>query len=142
MRIRLADEDRQRLGLDDEWIVFSLDRLMQVEAEALDDAGYDPEDFLEDLRGYPVLRDGQPVMVPLLDDSGEPAVDDDGQPKLVEKRRRRPRSTRAMVWLALRRAGVTVPLVDLDFDRGGIEYAQDEDGTPEGKDDEAPASES
>lgn len=139
MRIRLAEEDRERLGLGEDWLVFTLDRLMQAEAEALDDAGYDPEDFIEDLRGYPIMRDGQPVMVPLLDNSGQPAVED-GAPKLIEKKRRPPRATRAMVWLALRRAGVTVPIVGLDFDRGGIEYAPDEDETPEGKDDEAPAS--
>lgn len=139
MRIRLSDEDRGRLGLKQEWVSFTLDSFMQTEAEALDDAGYDPDDFVEDLRGYPVLKDGQQVMVAVLDSDGQQVVDEDtGQPKTTAKRRRPPRATRALVWLAYRRAGEDLAY-DFDFDRTGIDYAPDESEENEGKD-EAPAS--
>lgn len=130
MRIRLSDEDRERLGITEEWLAFQLDRLMMSEAEELDNGGYDPDDLAEDLAGQIVYgADGEPVMIPVPGSDGQ----------LVEKRRRPARVWRAVVWIAIRNAGVQVPYVGFDFNLRGIEYAADPDEEP-GKDGEAPAS--
>lgn len=138
MRIRLSDEDRDRLGIKDEWITFALDRMMIDDAEEMDDAGYDPDEFAEDLTGHVVFRDGQPVMVPEVGVDGQPVLDGDGQPQLTEKRKRPARAMRAVVWLAARNVGVDVPYRGFTFNLRGVEYAGDEEEPGKG---EAPPSE-
>lgn len=141
MRYRLSDEDRERLGLKQEWVEFSADGLMMTEAEELENAGYDPEDFLDDVRGRPVVdADGSPVMVPVLDDDGNPVLDADGQPEMAQKRRYPLRQARAAAWIALRRAGVKVPYREFDFNITAARVEQDV-APPVGKGEEAaPAS--
>lgn len=136
MRIRLADEDRERLGIEQEWIeAFSPTRFMLADAEALEDAGYDPDEFLEDLGGRPIIRDGEPVMDPELDDDGNQVLVD-GKPKLVERRRIATRTRRALLWLAVRRAGSKVSFADFDIQLNELRY-EAEDEAPAGKVDTA-----
>jgi hypothetical protein len=118
-RIRLSDEDRARIGLDQEWIEgFDLSTFMVSDAEALEDAGYQPDQFLEDLRGVPMVLDGQPVMV------------DDGEGGQRQRRRIPARALRASMWLCVRRAGLDVPYVGFDYQVNAVRYEQE----PAGKD--------
>lgn len=127
MRIRLADEDRERLGLEQEWIEgFSATRFMMADAEALEVGGYDPDEFLEDLAGRPVVRGGEPVMEPELDGDGSQVLVD-GKPKMIQARRVSARTRRAIVWLAVRRAGSTVPFSEFDVQVNGIRYEKDDE---------------
>lgn len=133
MRIRLSDEDRERLGVGEEWISFHTDKLMMRDAEALETAGYDVDEFLEDIRGRPVLRNGEPVMVPDVDEDDNEILDGNGQPTLVPKIRRSTRALRALAWLALRSANVQVPYDEFDCNLVGIAFAGDDEDGP-GKD--------
>lgn len=120
---RLSDEDRERLGIKDEWISFDPSRLMFSEAEALEDSGYDTDQLLEDLRGYEVVdKTGSPVMVPVIDDDGNPALNEDGTPQRVPKMRFPTRGIRAAIWLAARRAGCDVPFSEFDIDMAGVRF--------------------
>lgn len=132
MRIRLSDEDRERLGLEQEWLSISASRLSVTEADALWDAGYAYDDFLEELQGTPVLDGkGKPVMTPVLGDDGTPVLED-GKPKKVQQRRRRPRAWKAFVWLATRRVGCDVGFAEFDFDLNSLRL--DDGDEPVGKD--------
>jgi hypothetical protein len=133
MRFRLADDDRERLGITQEWIEFDLDTFDVLEAEALEDGGYDAAQFIEQVLGYERTGpDGQPLMVAKLDDGGNEVLDADGQPELVKATRHYPvRARRALTWLAARRAGCTVPLQDFTY---GILTVQVEAGPDKGKD--------
>lgn len=148
--IRLSDADRARLGLDQEWIQLDLFAVTAREAMALQrgaDLGdglvvqFDgPNAYRTALGGKPVFgADGQPVMVEEPDPDGP-----EGATTLVQKRAPDFGAELATVWLGLRRAGITVPLAEVDFDRDGWEWrwvhddtaAAEGDGEP-GKD-EAP----
>lgn len=132
MRYRFSDADRERLGITEEWTEFDPSRLMFDEAMSLEAAGYDVEDFLDDIRGHEVLDDkGEPVMVSLVDDDGSPVLDDEGQPKKVPARRVPLRARGAAMWTAARRGGSKVSFADFTFDMAGIER----EVQPEGKDD-------
>jgi len=119
-RVRLSDEDRERIGLEQEWIDWiSLDAFMVTDAMALDEAGYGADRFAEEIRGIPLYRDGEPVMV----------EDDDGTK--VQQVSIPARAMRAAIWLAARRTGWTGPLSDFDFRINGITFQADEE--PAGK---------
>lgn len=128
-QIRLSDEDRKRIGLEQEWIEgFELSKLMVGDGEALEAAGYDPDEFLEDLRGHPVFRAGEPVMV------------DDGAGGKVQRRQVSYRAARAAMWLAVRQAGLKIPFADFDYQLQGVQYGEATE-EPAGKaPDTAPAS--
>jgi hypothetical protein len=118
LRFKLSEEDRERLGLP-EWVDFDFDKLLMTEAEALESAGYNTDEFLDDLRGYEVYdKQGNPVMVPVVDDDGP--VLEDGKPKMVPKIRFPIRMHKAAVWIGARRVGCTVPYRDFDFDLSGL----------------------
>lgn len=131
-RIRLSDEDRERLGLKQEWIEsFDVERFMLADAELLEANGYDPDEFMDDLQGQPVVRDGQPVMVAEFDSDGNEVLVD-GKPKMHQKVKRSFRLRRALVWLAVRKAGLTVSFDDFDFQIVGVRHDFSGD-PPEGK---------
>lgn len=111
LRIRLSDADRERLGCV-EWLDYDPNALMLSEAEILDDAGIDPD-----------IRWGDPV----LDEQGKPELTEKGAPK----RRIRPGGQRVIVWMALRRSGVDVPIKDLDFDAERVLWQVVEPGKAE-----------
>lgn len=136
MRFRLTDDDRQRLGVEQEWVEIDLSRLMMLEAEELEEAGYDADEFLEELRGEPVFRRGEPVMVDVLDEKDQPVIGADGKPEQRPMLRNTTRSIRAAVWIALRRAGTNVPFATFDFDMTGLR--REVTPEPEGKDTSAP----
>lgn len=133
MRIRLSDEDRERLGLEQEWVeAVDVARISTVDGELLDDHGYPAEIFLEELAGTPLVRDGKTVMVPALDDDDQPVLVD-GKPKLRPRMTRPLRVRRALVWLALRRAGAQMPFDGFSFSLTGMETDSSGD-PPVGKD--------
>jgi hypothetical protein len=117
MRIRLAEADRERLGCP-EWLDLTLSSITAREAGTIQRlGGYGPDELADALRGEPIIRDGQPV------------VDDEGQPKL----RYDFDAWVAVVWLALKRSGVTVPYNELDFDLEiEVENPAEEGEVPEG----------
>jgi hypothetical protein len=119
-RYKLSDEDRERLGLP-EWIDFDYSKLLMTEAEALESAGYETDQFIEDLAGYEVVdKAGNPVMVAVLEEDGSPSLDGDGKPMETVKLRFPIRAHRAAVWIAARRVGCTVSYDDFDFDLAKI----------------------
>lgn len=129
-QIRLSDEDREHLGIEQEWIeAFDIERFTMADAELLEAHGYDSDEFMEDLGGRPVIRDGQPVLEPVLDAAGDPVMLD-GKPKLREKVTRPPRLRRALVWLAVRKAGSQVPFDGFDFHVLGVQYDRSGDPPP------------
>ena len=131
MRFRLSDRDRERLGIEPEWVELNQgDGLRILEAEELDDAGYNPDDFIDEVDGTPVFKDGEPVMIDVLDDNDEPVLED-GQPVRVQQKTTKLRALRAAVWIAVRRCGVKVPFADFDFDVTRLRADAPE---PEGKD--------
>lgn len=135
MRYRFSDADRERLGISSEWVELDLERLMLDEAMGLEEAGYDVDEFLDDYRGYPLERNGKPVMVDVVDDTGA-LVLEDGKPVQVQQRRRPAKAIGAAAWIAARRGGATVSFVDFTYDMFGLEVKA---GT-QGKDDSsAPA---
>lgn len=133
MRYLLSEEDRQRLGLGDDWIEFDPTRLMMTEAEGLEDAGYDTDQFLEDLQGHEVHdRKGNLVLVPVMEGDGSPSVGEDGVPILAPKLRYPFKAIRAGVWIAVRRSGCEVAFDEFDFDVTNLRTQAD----PPGKDPE------
>jgi len=131
VRFLLSDADRKRLGVDTEWVeLHPADGIRILEAEELDEAGYDPDAFLEELVGTPMFKDGEPVMVDVLDENDQPVVED-GEPVRVQQKITKLRAIRAAVWIAVRRGGVKAPFADFDFD---ITRLRTDAGEPEGKD--------
>lgn len=128
----MSEADRKALGVEHEWLTFDSARLMMTDAEALEAGGYDVDEFLEDLRGRPAMRAGEPVMVPVVDDAGDPVLED-GRPKLTQQFKRPVRAIRAAAWLALRAAGAKVPYADFDCDLIAMDYGTGEEDEP-GKD--------
>jgi hypothetical protein len=140
MRIRLSEADRKRLGCP-EWLDVQLTSITAREAATIQRlGGYDPDELAEALKGTPVMRDGQPVYETDADGN---TVMEDGKPK--PKLRYDFDAWVAVIWLALKRAGVTVPYNELDFDLEiDVEAADPEGEVPaEGKEsDSTPTSES
>lgn len=126
MRYLLSEGDRKRLGLSDDWVDFDPSRIMMSEAEGLEDAGYEVDQFLDDLQGREVYdRQNNPVLVAVLEDDGTPAVDDTGAPVMHTKRRYVFKAIRAAVWIAVRRTGCTVAFDEFDFDMTSLQIKAD-----------------
>lgn len=126
MRYRLSDADRERLGLAEEWVSFDPTQIMMSEAEGLEDAGYEVDQFLDDLQGREVYdRQNNPVLVPVLEEDGSQAVDAAGEPVTQVKRRFVMKALRAAVWIGLRRNGCDVAFDGFDFDITGVRIQAD-----------------
>lgn len=108
MKIRLSDEDRERLGAPDE--IDCSSRLTVLEAEAI-----------EEMLGIDVTSAAE-LMAPKREDVDEDTV----------RFRLKPKGVRLMVWLGLYRAGMTVAFDGLTFDYtnfiGSFEQAKRELG--------------
>lgn len=127
MRIRLSDADRERMGIEPEWLDCDTDKMTVVELEHLQLApaphGVDPVEAIRLFEGW----------VPKQAD-GTPRRDESGRAVVVTNIR----GWRIRTWCAVRRAGVTVPYEDFDFDFFGQQReTQAVDLDDEGKD-EAP----
>lgn len=122
IEIRLSDEDRERLGIEQEWLIYNPDRLMAREAGMLYRATrYDPFRLGQALGGIPRVDDnGAPVMEDEVDDEGNPVLDEDGKPKRRQATETDFEAWRAVVWLAAVRAGIAVAYKDFDFDIFGM----------------------
>lgn len=131
LQIRLADADRERLGVQVEWL----------DADATDVS-------MRETVAMQTLVDEDGRVVFLGPDAwreaiaGDPVVDDAGQQVLVEgtdrpKRkpgRLYPWAILVLGWLALRRAGLDVELSTLDFSYDGADLRAKPEDEP-GKDD-------
>lgn len=95
MRFQLSAADRERLGAP-EWVDYDPSKMTNREAAQLQRAGYDPPQ--EGLAAAWVAQQPDP--------DGPLRIDFD--------------VWTAVVWMALRRAGVTVPYDELEFDAYGI----------------------
>lgn len=148
IRVRLSDADRQRFECD-EWLEFDW-TLTFAEAIPLQDGvsvggamvGFDtPSDWRMALVGRPVIGpDGEPAMRDVIDDEGNPVLDDAGQPVRVIKRKTDFGAALVAAWVALRRAGKDVSLVDVSTCDLGmrLDFVPDPDETESGKDQSAP----
>jgi hypothetical protein len=105
----LSDADRIKFGCP-EFLPVSIDAITNREAIALQKAGYPtPRLFREALRVKPVIDPA----------TGEPYSDGDYTIDIE--------AWTALVWLALRRAGVDTDLATLEWDIDGVDYLPDEE---------------
>jgi hypothetical protein len=150
-RLRLADQDRERYGCD-EWLELDPFAITNREAAAIQrgftcdgmKVAFDnPATWLRALTGEVVTDDnGAPVMDPITGHDGEPTV--------VPRRRPDFGAELILVWLALRRSGINVPMSEVDYDmdmrwESTVPQADEPDEIPgesEGKDDADSPSES
>jgi hypothetical protein len=100
--ITLAETDRERYRCP-EVLNCDLGELMLLEARDLQaEVGLAPEDLMDLLSGTPVLNE-----------DGTPKLADDGKTPLKSRDLRAVNPP--LVWLGLRRAGISVPYAELDF---------------------------
>jgi hypothetical protein len=144
-KLRLADVDRERFGCAEQLDVdvFSVTAweaaLIQrgFTRDGIRVAFDSPTLWLRALTGEVVTgENGEPVM--------DPVVGLDGEPTVVPRRRPDLGAEMVMVWLALRHAGIDVPMAEVDYRIGGATWetvteatAPEEEvpGESEGKDD-------
>jgi hypothetical protein len=96
--------------------------------------------MFDQLQGVPALdENNNPIPEPVLDDAGNPIMEDDGvTPKVTEKLTRDPEALAMLVYLALWGAGIRTDWDTFDVHEIGLEvHLADEDEASEGKD-EAP----
>lgn len=150
LRIQLSDVDRKRFDAPD-WLDLDLDHVTFREAVELQRGirigrelvAFDsPSEWRRAFVGREVIGDdGEPVRMPVVDDEGEPVLDEDDKPQTVVKRVSDYGAVLVAVWLALPRAGIEVSLSDLaDADPDRIRWTVDLDdqGGESGKDASAP----
>lgn len=138
--IRLSDEDTKRYNAPPDGFPFSYSRfglkaVDAMESQIRDDAGeaYTMESLSNDLRRPLLDKDGNAVLVPELDDDGEPLVEG-GEPRMTEAVSPRPRGLAVVVWLALWSIGIRMPWDDFEIQQVGlrIDWAErDETGKAE-----------
>jgi hypothetical protein len=116
----LTDADRERIGCS-ERLEYDQSRVMVDEAEAIqDDAGIDPSEWIQAQRTW-------------LDAVSKTfaALDSDRQRLAL-------RAERAMIWIALHRAGIRVPLADVTYNRVGLRVDLPDTADGQGKDPSTP----
>lgn len=113
MRLRLTDANRVTLGVESEWLALDLDR--KPTANELEHLEQVPD------RDQRVLAADALALYSGWDEAGRPVTTI--------------RGLKIRVWVALRRNGVKVRYIDLDFDVEGLEVAFEEApvDAPEGK---------
>jgi hypothetical protein len=134
--LRLADADRARYDCP-EWIdvdpfAVSVREAMILQTGVTVTDGNDgfvvqfasPGAWRKAMAGTPVLdAEGKPVLVDVLDDEGQPVIDEaTGKPKQKPLKQNNYLAQMVLVWLALRRAGVSVSLKDLVYDTDQIAW--------------------
>jgi hypothetical protein len=153
LKLQLSDVDRKRFDVPD-WLELDLATVSFREVIAMQ-KGFTVEseliafDSAQEWRiawlGRPVLdAAGQPVMEDLLDEeTGEPVIDEETkEPVRVAKRISDYGAALVAIWLALRRAGIAMPLTevaDCDPERLTWDGVPDDTDEPEpGKDESGP----
>lgn len=133
MRIRLSEEDAQRLGCPRD-LEFDPEKIMGRELIAMEEeVGWDVDRLEESLQGdYLKNALGEPVFE--TDANGKVVLDGGGKP--MRARGLKIATVIVITWLAARRAGCKVPYADFDFAVTGAEFDAEEPG----KAPEAPAS--
>lgn len=123
MRIRLADSDRERLGIEEEWLPFDAARITMREAELLQQVGYETVgEWRQAAAGKPIVVDGHFVFE-TDPETGERILDEDLLP--IPKTRTDYRAIRALTWVCLRRNGHPLEWADADFDLEGWGWEAD-----------------
>jgi hypothetical protein len=125
MRIRLTEEDAERLGVARD-LEFDSDKLMGRELIALEDeVGWTVDSLEANLQGeYLTNAIGEPVWE--TDDRGKVVLDGGGKP--MRARGLKAATILVITWLAARRAGCTVPYAEFDFAVTGAEFDTEEPG--------------
>lgn len=143
VKLKLADADRERFGCE-EWIALDLFAVTAREAIEIQAATWpgpggeeyyfdSPQAWREALAGRPVFdATGAPVMV-------QDWSEQDGAFVPRQKKRTDVGAAVVLVWLALKRVGVTTALADLDFNADALDWQVDQPTAPEspGKEDAA-----
>jgi hypothetical protein len=97
--------------------------------------------MFDQLQGVPELDEhNNPIPVPVVDDAGDPVMEDDGvTPKVTEKLTRDPEALAMLVYLALWGIGVRLDWNTFDVQAVGLEvHIVDDDEANEGKDEAPP----
>lgn len=125
MRIRLSEEDAERLGCPRD-IEFDYDKVMGRELIAMEEqAGWDIHRLEQGLEGeYLTNALGEPIWE--TDSKGKVVLDGGGKP--MRARGLKMATVMVVTWLAVRRAGSTVSYADFDFDVTGAEFDPEEPG--------------
>lgn len=89
----------------------------------------------DQLAGKPELDEaGNPIAVPVLDDAGQPVLNDDGSTKVTEKLTVDEEALVMLAWLALWGIGIKIPWAEFDLQFNGLEIlGGDEEGEDQGK---------
>lgn len=129
MRFKLGKEDRVKLGLDDEWLEYDENRLMSMDAVAIQrEAGISPAEYFEGL-----AQEGPPPVDEfgerLFDDKGEP-IPGDPQPNAV--------AMVALLWLATRSVR-RIKFRDFNINMGDVDWGEEEAEDEPAEDEEKPA---
>lgn len=101
MRIRLSDDDRERLGCP-EWITYDANRLTTLEGKQLQKAGFDPP--------RKAIAEAWAAQFEPIDAETyrQARIDYDVYT--------------AVVWMALRRIGIQTTYAELEFDTVGMQW--------------------
>lgn len=124
MKFRLASSDALRLGCPQD-VEFDAERIMGREAIMLSKIGWPPDRLAADAHRPVLDGDGKPVFE--RDERGEFVRDGAGNPVVLFGVD--PEALMAVLWLAVRRAGVDIDWKDFDVDLQGVEQL-DEDEEP------------
>lgn len=132
--IELTDEDREKYGAP-ERIEFTYGRFGLKSIDALEtEAGWTLEDLGNGLRRKKCDEHGNVVTRDELDDNGNPILDEAGNPKQVDVLNPSMKALAAVVWLALRGAGIRVPWDDFDV-QAEVRINWDDEGKAEKSED-------
>lgn len=135
IRLRLSDADRERYGCD-EWLGVVFGSVNAWEA-ALIQRGFTKDGIRVGFDSPGRWRQGLTGQV-ITGDDGEPILRKVETPEgMKEVPQRRPDfgAELILVWMALRRAGIDVPMAEVDYDTDGLTW-QSEDDTPAAAEDE------
>ncbi len=124
MRIRLSEEDAERLGCPRD-IEFDQNKVMGRELIAMEEqAGWDIHRLEAGLEGeYLTNALGEPIWEM---ENGKVVLDGGGKP--MRARGLKMATVMVITWLAVRRAGSTVAYKDFDFDVTSAEFEPEEPG--------------
>lgn len=136
--IRLHPKDAEKYGVSEE-IPFDLTAIGTRQRAAVESASRRSLRWMFDqLAGVPELDEaGNPIPMPVLDDDGNPVMEDDGvTPKVTARLTRHGDAIAMIAWMALWGIGIKVPWDDFDPIESGLVVRAWDDEDDSGKDEE------